>query len=131
MARVVSIHEYQLKPDADRIAFEGIVNLSGVVCCSCRWRGSSGRGTPLLAYCVAPLKPSGAGKRRPQSAKLTMPHHRLLDLDRRAVLQDRLLAADLLQRQLATFVVQLLEPVKAVAAVAHHFAGLADIAELL
>ena len=60
-----------------------------------------------------------------------MPHHRLLDLDRRAVLQDRLLAADLLQRQLATFVVQLLEPVKAVAAVAHHFAGLADIAELL
>jgi hypothetical protein len=58
-------------------------------------------------------------------------HHRLLDLDRRAVLQDRLLAADLLQRQLATFVGQLLEPVKAVAAVAHHFAGLADIAELL
>jgi len=43
MARVVSIHEYQLKPDADRIAFEGIVNLSGVVCCSCRWRGGSGR----------------------------------------------------------------------------------------
>jgi len=72
MARVVSIHEYQLKPDADRIAFEGIVNLSGVVCCSCRWRGSSGRGTPLLAYCAAPLKPSGAGKRRPWSAKLTM-----------------------------------------------------------
>ena len=56
---------------------------------------------------------------------------RLFDLDRRAVLQDRLAAADLLQRQLAAFVVQLLEPVEAVAAVAHHLAGLADIAELL
>jgi hypothetical protein len=30
----------------------------------------------------------------------------------------------------AALVVQLLEPVEAVAAVAHHFAGLADIAEL-
>ena len=56
---------------------------------------------------------------------------RLFDVGRGAVLQDRLLAADLLQRQLAAFVVQLLEPIKAVAAVAHHFAGLADIAELL
>ena len=56
---------------------------------------------------------------------------RLFDVDRGAVLQDRLLAADLLQRQLAAFVVQLLEPIKAVAAVPHHFAGLADIAELL
>ena len=56
---------------------------------------------------------------------------RLLDLDRRAVLQDRLPAADLLQRQFAAFVVQLLEPVEAVAAVAHHLAGLADVAELL
>ena len=35
------------------------------------------------------------------------------------------------KRQLAAFVVQLLEPVEAVAAVAHHLAGLADIAELL
>jgi hypothetical protein len=32
---------------------------------------------------------------------------------------------------IATLVVELLEPVEAVAAVAHHFAGLADIAELL
>src|SRR5439155_12092695 len=39
------------------------------------------------------------------------------------VLQYRLLAADLLQRQLAAFVVELLEPVEAVAAVAHHLAG--------
>src|SRR5262249_30392911 len=51
--------------------------------------------------------------------------HRLFDLDRRAVLEDWLSAADLLQRQLTTFVVQLLEPVKAIAAVAHHLAGLA------
>src|SRR5215470_4255207 len=36
-----------------------------------------------------------------------------------------------LQRQFATFIVQILETVKAVAAVAHHLAGLADIAELL
>src|SRR5215471_9413555 len=34
-------------------------------------------------------------------------------------------------RQFATFIVQILETVKAVAAVAHHLAGLADIAELL
>ena len=44
-----------------------------VVCSSCRWRASSGWGTPLLAYYAAPLKPSGAGKRCPWSAKLTMP----------------------------------------------------------
>jgi hypothetical protein len=58
-------------------------------------------------------------------------HRRLFDLDRRAVLQDRFAAADFLQRQLAAFVVQLLEAVEAVSAVAHHLAGLADIAELL
>src|SRR5262249_22050901 len=58
-------------------------------------------------------------------------HHRLFDLDRRAVLQDRFAAADLLQCPLAAFVVQLLEAVEAVAAIAHHPAGLADIAELL
>ena len=40
-------------------------------------------------------------------------------------------AADLLQGQLAAFVVQLLEAIEAVPAVAHHLAGLADIAELL
>src|SRR5262245_43534034 len=55
----------------------------------------------------------------------------ILDLLRHAVLQHRFLAADFLQRQFATLVVELLEPVEAVAAVAHHFAGLADIAELL
>src|SRR5205814_7959162 len=38
--------------------------------------------------------------------------------------------ADLLQCQLAAFVVQLLEPIEAVPAVPHHLAGLADIAEL-
>src|SRR5205807_2092206 len=36
----------------------------------------------------------------------------------------------LLQRQLAAFVAQLPEPITAVAAVPHHLAGLADIAEL-
>jgi hypothetical protein len=52
--------------------------------------------------------------------------HRPFDLRRRAVLQDWLAPADFLQRQLAAFVVKLLEAVKAVAAVAHHLAGLAD-----
>jgi hypothetical protein len=50
----------------------------------------------------------------------------LLDFRGGAVLQHRLAAADLLQRQLAAFVVELLEAVEAVAAVAHHLAGLAD-----
>src|SRR5262245_15426991 len=54
-----------------------------------------------------------------------------LDLLRHAVLQHRLLAADFLQPQFAALVVELLEAVEAVATVAHHFAGLADIAELL
>src|ERR1700732_356897 len=47
-----------------------------------------------------------------------------------AVFQYWLLAADLLQRQLAAFVIEFLEAVEAVAAVTHHLAGLADIAEL-
>jgi hypothetical protein len=50
---------------------------------------------------------------------------------RYAVLQHRLLAADLLQCQLAAFVVELFEAVEAVAAVTHHLAGLAYIAELI
>src|SRR5256884_2158041 len=55
----------------------------------------------------------------------------ILDLLRHAVLQHRLLAADFLQGQFAALIVELLEPVEAVAAVAHHLAGLADIAALL
>jgi hypothetical protein len=43
----------------------------------------------------------------------------------------RFLAADLSQGQLAAFVVEFLKTVETVATVAHHFAGLADIAELL
>ncbi len=87
---------------------------------------------------------TGGGNRQPTPLqRLRYPHlapgrlldchldRRLFDVRRRPVLQDRLAAADLLQRQLAAFVVQLLEPIKAVAAVAHHLAGLADIAELL
>ena len=54
-----------------------------------------------------------------------------LDLGRRAVLQDRLSSRQFLQRQFAAGVVKLLEAVKAVATVAHHLAGLADVAELL
>src|SRR3954454_20811587 len=50
---------------------------------------------------------------------------------RQAVLQHRLLAADLLQSKLPAFVVELLEAVEAVTAVAHHLAGLAHIPELL
>ena len=55
----------------------------------------------------------------------------LLDLLGHPILQHRLLAADLLQRQLAALIVQLFETVEAVAAIPHHLAGLADIAELL
>jgi hypothetical protein len=47
---------------------------------------------------------------------------RLLDRGRGAVLENGLAAADLLQRQFAAFVVQLLEAVEAVPAVAHHLA---------
>ena len=56
---------------------------------------------------------------------------RRLDLRGDPVLQHRLAPADLLQRQLAAFVVQLLEAVEAVARIAHHLAGLAYIPELL
>jgi hypothetical protein len=58
-------------------------------------------------------------------------HDGIFDLLRHAVLQHRLLAADLLQRQLTTLVVQFLEPVEAVPAIAHHLACLTDVAELL
>jgi hypothetical protein len=54
-----------------------------------------------------------------------------LDLGWGAVLQDRLSPRQFLQCQFAAGVVKLLEPIKAVAAVTHHFAGLADVAELL
>src|SRR5580692_10049728 len=53
-----------------------------------------------------------------------------LDVGRRAVLQDRVAPRQLLQRQFAAGVVKLLEAIETVARVAHHFAGLADIAEL-
>jgi hypothetical protein len=57
--------------------------------------------------------------------------HRRLERGIHPVLQDRLGAADVLQRQLATFIVELLKPVKAVAAITHQLAGLAHVAELL
>ena len=58
-------------------------------------------------------------------------YDRLFDLGRNPVLQDRLASRHLLERQLPAFVVEILEPVEAVPAVAHHLAGLADVAELL
>src|SRR5271169_6318948 len=58
-------------------------------------------------------------------------YHRRLERRIHSVGQDRFRAADLLQRQLAAFVVELLEPVKAVPAITHHLAGLAHIAKLL
>ena len=57
--------------------------------------------------------------------------YRLFNFRRRSVLQHRLAPADLLECQFTAFVVQLPEPVKAVSAISHHFAGLAHIAELL
>ena len=55
----------------------------------------------------------------------------LLDLRCHAVLQDGFAPRDLLQGQLPAFVVELLEAIEAVTRIAHHLAGLADIAELL
>src|SRR5262249_13088782 len=55
----------------------------------------------------------------------------VLDLLRHAVLQYRLLPADFLQGQFTALLLELLEAVEAIAAVAHHLAGWADVAELL
>src|SRR3954469_15728389 len=54
-----------------------------------------------------------------------------LDLGRRAVRQQRLASRELLKGDFAPSIIQLLEAVEAVARVAHHLAGLADVAELL
>ena len=63
----------------------------------------------------------GFGRRPAAPAKIqrSAPRSR-----RGPVRQDRLLAADLLQRQLAAFVIEFLEAVEAVAAIAEHLAGL-------
>jgi hypothetical protein len=58
---------------ATNLIREGIVNLSGRGMLLVSVARQLGQGTPLPAYYAAPLKPSGAGKRRPRSAKLTMP----------------------------------------------------------
>ena len=57
-------------------------------------------------------------------------HDGVFDFRRHSVLQDRLASRNLLQGEFTTLIVKLLEPVEAVAAVAHHLASLADIAEL-
>src|SRR5215207_9235736 len=53
-----------------------------------------------------------------------------LNLGRRAVGQKRLAPRQLLKRQLASGLVEILEAIEAVARVAHHLAGLAHVAEL-
>src|SRR5215204_791386 len=53
-----------------------------------------------------------------------------LNLGRRAVGQKRLAPRQLLKRQLAPGLVEILEAIEAVARVAHHLAGLAHVAEL-
>jgi hypothetical protein len=58
-------------------------------------------------------------------------HHGPLNVRQSTVLQARLAPADLLQRQLATFVIELFEPIEAVPTVAHHLARSAHITELL
>jgi hypothetical protein len=50
---------------------------------------------------------------------------------RSAVLQGWLSPRQFLQRQFAACIIELLEAIETVAAVAHHLAGLADVAELL
>ena len=60
----------------------------------------------------------------------TIDHAARRDLGRGPVRQDRLLAAHLLQGELAAFVKELNEPIKAVAAITVHLAGLANVAEL-
>src|SRR3954447_4528363 len=51
-------------------------------------------------------------------------HNRLFNLRLGSVLQTRLTPPDLLQRQLATLLIQFLEPVEAIPRVAHHLASL-------
>ena len=82
---------------------------------------------------IMPLLGQFVGDPRLAPGRLVDRHgdHRRLDLRQHPVLQDRLAARHLLQRQLAAFVVEILEPVEAVPAVAHDLAGLADVAELL
>jgi hypothetical protein len=57
-------------------------------------------------------------------------HDGVFDFRRHSVLQDRLASRNLLQGEFTTLIVKLLEPVEVVAAIAHHLASLADIAEL-
>jgi hypothetical protein len=58
----LSLGAKQLDASLLLLPLVGIVNLSGRGMLVVWWRGSSGRGTPLLAYHAAPLKPSGPEK---------------------------------------------------------------------
>lgn len=57
-------------------------------------------------------------------------HDGLFHIGSDAILQERLLPGDLLQRGFAARVVEFLETVEAIPAVAHHLAGLRDIAQV-
>ncbi len=57
--------------------------------------------------------------------------HGLLDLGGDAVLEDGLATGEFREGEFAAFVVEFLEAIEAVARIAHDFAGLGDIAELL
>ena len=54
----------------------GIVNLSGRLCSSCRWRGSSGGGNSFACLLLCPAQAERGRKRRSGSAMLTMPQWR-------------------------------------------------------
>jgi hypothetical protein len=82
-------------------------------------------GQGLLAQCIGHthLPPRGLINRHLYNG--------LLQLDRHPILQDRLLAGELLQRRLTARVIELFEPREAVSALAHELTGFGDIAELL
>jgi hypothetical protein len=55
----------------------------------------------------------------------------LLHLDQHAILQDRFLAENFLQRGLTSRLIELFEPIEAVVAIAHQLTGFGDIVHLL
>ena len=96
-----------------------------------RWWRSQTQRTPAGDTASPRFRNSSATRTWPNAGCATAQgNNGVFDVLRYPVLQHRLLAADLLQSQLAAFVIEFLEAVEAVAAVAHHRASLADIAEL-
>ena len=58
-------------------------------------------------------------------------HDGVLDLGSHTILEERFLSRDFLQRGLASGLIELLEPIETIPAIAHQLAGLRDIPELL